>query len=1701
MTILTNPTQIPTTLNASSISLATSSGGAQFVAFSSIENGVRGIWVQQYDASTGQSLLPVLVSQTASANGAHPQITMVGTTPVVIWNAGDGGVVARMLDATGQPVGAELLLGSRDASDVPLYDQKQLQLTALDGNSLVASWTASTPIVGGTAPDGSLIAVQAQRLEIVDGALTLVDQEPFVVNDTPDGSDDTSNLLVLDNGDFVVIWEASIGMGGSDPGGSVFAKIYSNSELNPDGSPKVVLAEFHVNSITDGGQSKPQLVQTPGGFVAIWFGKQGPKFQAFANDGTTIGTESAFLTGMESWQGIVFDKAIPLADGGVALMWRHETTDNLFVQSFDLDGNPLSEMWQIDTAEFGGASPSGGFVADIDQLADKSLFVSWEIQSSQELFGQNVPAPSPVPTTSPVPVQTELVATVVNSKGAVVNLEAINPSYLVDADGGRLLVFSTGVASGPAVWAQRYDSDGNPVGSFNMINDSASGIGAVPLIEMVGTTRLVIWTSISNGQVGRVLDETGAPVGSEFLLGSRDDNGVMTDPMRAPKITELSDTTFVVSWQEAGGSGYTVKAQRFEIDAAGAVISLDSVPFGIDPTESVKQQTPDIAPLDNGHFVVTWLGTAGVGGVEAGGGVFAQIYGTAADGSPEVVVPEFHVNSTEAGGQGNPHVIATEGGFVAIWYNAGTSPKFQKFANDGTAIGSEGSFDWGVTSTSYLTFNKVIPLEGGGVAMMWRFENTDDLWVQSFDLDGNAITEMTEIQTPNSGYSGNNFSADLDQLADGRLQVTWENQQAKDIFCQIIDAPPALDVSTELVPTVLDAMNPSYVVKPDGGRILAFSTNDFEGEGVWIQNYDSDGNPDGPITRINENPAFNHSDSYPLITMLGTTPVMIWKTSDFGFAGRKLAADGQPVDGAEGAEFLFGDRDANGDLLYRQLQPAMTELSDGTVIVVWRSSDLENTDPTDSPDGSSGAIQAQRLGLRSDGTFGPVDETPFLVNTTAGGSQELPAVLELSNGDVMISWESNGQIMAQRYRFEDQDGDGDAERAAMGGELVVSTGGDTRSQLIATQEGFLAIWYDHSTGPSYQAYANDGTKVGDEGTFRWDMPGVTDIFFDKAIALSGGGVALMWRHEITDDIYVQSFDFNGAKLTDLERIPDPDWGYSPSKFIVDLDQLADGSLFVTWETQDKNIFSKTLSPPPAVTSSEQVELVPTMLDANYTSYAVAEDGSRYLVFSSTDRGEYGIWGQHYDVDGNPEGPIVRISDLPASASVIATVGSSPVVVSRTLDQGFMARALDAEGQPVGSDFLFGSRDANGTQLVKAYSPEIAALSDTSFLVTWYEVRSSGSGHTVKAQRFDVDATGTIAAIDQDPFDVGSTQFSRQINPDVTVLDTGDFLITWSVYGVTYGQLFDGSPASTPPVVQKDIFQIDSATAGTSNPDVVTIDGGFAAIWHNGAQGPMFRFYDNEAEAISEEAAFQLDPVARASFGSFDKAIALEGGGVALMWRNSAGLYVQSFDLAGRAITDRVEIITPNTGGREGGFAADIDQLDDGRLFVTWDAMSADNIYSQTLDAPPTARFDMVQGSALDDVIDAAYSDPNGQVISTADDLVFGGVGNDLLLGLDGDDALYGGEGNDTLDGGDGDDLLSGGSGADVFILKSGNGTARVTDFDATQGDQLEVQGVSGFGDLSLVILDGNTEVRSATGELLAVVEDETTLIASDFIFV
>ncbi|MCG7626153.1 hypothetical protein, partial [Epibacterium sp. Ofav1-8] len=581
------------------------------------------------------------------------------------------------------------------------------------------------------------------------------------------------------------------------------------------------------------------------------------------------------------------------------------------------------------------------------------------------------------------------------------------------------------------------------------------------------------------------------------------------------------------------------------------------------------QYVGDVIGLAGGGYVVTWRGRAGSWGGDSDDGVFGQIF----DADGVRVGSDFHVNTTTSGLQNASQLVALEdGGFIAYWQSPGsnsvtTSILFQRYAADGTPVGDETVLQTATPPRESRDW-QLISLEGGGVAAIWRLADTGDneVYIQSFNLDGTPLTELTTLVEP-AGTWATNFRIDLDQLSDGRLLVTWEGDGPDNIYTQTLDAPPSINDgpsdTVQEVPTFLAAFSPSSVAlpEPDGGRLLVWSGGDGAGTGIWAQRYDRNGDEVGASYRLNQDVTGNQTS--PEATLLASGQVAVTWMSDGDLYASVLDSSGQVI-----AEIPVGNHNMS------QYAYEVGALADGSFVVVWSTYAYST--------GTLRDVMAQRFSA----TGVALDAEPVMVPTSIDHYQYVGDVIGLAGGGYVVTWRSGGSnanVFGQIF---------DADGVRVGGDFRVNTttsGLQNASQLVALEDGgFIAYWQSPgsnsvTTSILFQRYAADGTPVGDETVLQTATPPRESRDW-QLISLEGGGVAAIWRLADTGDneVYIQSFNLDGTPLTELTTLVEPA-GTWATNFRIDLDQLSDGRLLVTWEGDGPdNIYTQTLDAPPSI---------------------------------------------------------------------------------------------------------------------------------------------------------------------------------------------------------------------------------------------------------------------------------------------------------------------------------------------------------------------------------------------------------------------------------------------------------------------------------------------------------------------------------------
>lgn len=368
------------------------------------------------------------------------------------------------------------------------------------------------------------------------------------------------------------------------------------------------------------------------------------------------------------------------------------------------------------------------------------------------------------------------------------------------------------------------------------------------------------------------------------------------------------------------------------------------------------------------------------------------------------------------------------------------------------------------------------------------------------------------------------------------------------------------------------------------------------------------------------------------------------------------------------------------------------------------------------------------------------------------------------------------------------------------------------------------------------------------------------------------------------------------------------------------------------------------------------------------------------------------------------------------------------------DFDILGRQHDANGTQVRTLSAAASGQVEG-------SPAMAVLAGGGFAVVWQQPAfGPDNSGAVVTQLFSSLGSKVGVRTQVNTFVAGA-----QSQPDIAALADGGYVITWVSDGQdgsgngVYAQRYDSGGSQV-----GGEFKVSDGSAGDqSAPSVVGLDnGGFVVVWQNSVgdgQGTSYGIVQS-VYGVPGNSDFSA-PVNRIETGDQKNPViaALVGGGYVVAWESTVqdgsgvGIFAAKFDTFGNQAAAEFRVNTTTAGDQ---VSPSVTGLADGGFIVGWTSSDGDStgVFAQRYDAAGNAVGLKLTGTGLADVLNVG----DGQVLS-----VDGAGGNDTINGAATDDALYGGlgadqlkgnGGNDWLDGGAGNDTLTGGAGDDDYVV-------------------------------------------------------------------
>ena len=443
------------------------------------------------------------------------------------------------------------------------------------------------------------------------------------------------------------------------------------------------------------------------------------------------------------------------------------------------------------------------------------------LTATESLFVEVLPQPDPVTDAH--------YTTWIGDSEFIVNTETTgsqdSPGVTALADGGFVVVWESDGqdTDNEGVYFQRYDAAGNAIGSETPVNTTVANSQDDPEVTALSNGGFVIvWESAgqdtdNEGVYLRVFDADGAAVSGEVPV-----NTETTDHQDTPEIAALNGGGFVVVWESLGQDSDSdgIYFQRFN-DAGGA----QGIETRANVTTTGEQGDPRVTGTNDGGFVVAWEDNSS-GDYE----VVARRF----DAAGASISGEIPINTTTTGTQDDAVVQALSGGgFVAIWESVDQDGDEngifgQRFDAAGAAVGGE--FQVHSSTTGNQQDQRVQSLADGGFIVLWESGGDQDgddsgVYAQQFDSAGNKVNGEFQINTTTAANQAN---PDVTILNDGRMVAVWDadGQDGNDDAVVGRIFTPALNENSP-VGTVAAVV--SQVVDPDVGDVYSYTLTDNAG--------------------------------------------------------------------------------------------------------------------------------------------------------------------------------------------------------------------------------------------------------------------------------------------------------------------------------------------------------------------------------------------------------------------------------------------------------------------------------------------------------------------------------------------------------------------------------------------------------------------------------------------------------------------------------------------------------------------------------------------------------------------------------------------------------------------------------------------------------------------------------------------------------
>jgi len=344
----------------------------------------------------------------------------------------------------------------------------------------------------------------------------------------------------------------------------------------------------------------------------------------------------------------ILDQASPsvvvFKDGSFLIVWQDEAYGDwdVHAQKFDSSGTAMGINFRV----LGEMYLSDQLYPDVARLADSSFILVWVEEDEQVIYAQRF---DPDLSRNGTPIQ-------VNE--APTSNPHLKPALATFPDGGFVVAWQD-TRTGINIYARRFDSSANPLGSGFQVNDGNSILPESPSVA-VDTSGIfvIVWNDSRDGDRDIYFQRyhsDGSSLDTNLIANA----DVATEVQYQPGVTFGKNREFMITWVDLRNGNEDIYARLFSWDGMAKTpdrkVNSDLGPDG--------QWFPDVGADSNGYFIVAWADYREL----------PAMYAQKLDTNGTKLGPNIQISDSLAAGENQMTSIWVNesGDYVVCWWNAG----------------------------------------------------------------------------------------------------------------------------------------------------------------------------------------------------------------------------------------------------------------------------------------------------------------------------------------------------------------------------------------------------------------------------------------------------------------------------------------------------------------------------------------------------------------------------------------------------------------------------------------------------------------------------------------------------------------------------------------------------------------------------------------------------------------------------------------------------------------------------------------------------------------------------------------------------------------------------------------------------------------------------------------------------------------------